>query len=163
MKDIKEAKLEQAILTICMTNHFRYGHRRVTTLLRRKYNYHLNRKTVQKIMQKKSLQCRAKRKRRTWINGESRIIVDNLLNRNFQATKQNEKWVTDITYFPFGTKMFYLSSITDLYNKEIIAYEISNRQEGTLVLKTVKEAIKSHQNKILLHSNQGSLYNSYAF
>ncbi|MCU5640379.1 hypothetical protein NST86_31140 [Bacillus sp. FSL L8-0199] len=28
-KDIKEAKLEQAILTICMTNHFRYGHRKI--------------------------------------------------------------------------------------------------------------------------------------
>ncbi|WP_154698665.1 IS3 family transposase, partial [Bacillus cereus] len=80
VKDVKEAKLEQAILTICMTNHFRYGHRKVTALLKRKYNYHLNRKTVQKIMQKKNLQCRVKRKRRTWINGESRIVVENLLN-----------------------------------------------------------------------------------
>ncbi|TKH36265.1 IS3 family transposase, partial [Bacillus cereus] len=77
--DVKEAKLEQAILKICMTNHFRYGHRKVTALLKRKYNYHLNRKTVQKIMQKKNLQCRVKRKRRTWINGESRIVVENLL------------------------------------------------------------------------------------
>ncbi|WP_149217209.1 transposase [Bacillus sp. JAS24-2] len=33
-KDIKEAKLEQVILTICMTNHFRYGHRKVTALLK---------------------------------------------------------------------------------------------------------------------------------
>lgn len=115
-------------------------------------------------MQKKSLQCRVKRKRRTWINGESRIIVDNLLNGNFQATKSNEEWVTDITYFPFGTKMFYLSSIMDLYNKEIIAYKINNRQDVTFVLKTVKEAIKSqHKAKIMLHSNQGSLYTSYAF
>jgi len=127
-KDVKEAKLEQAILTICMTNHFRYGHRKVTALLKQKYNYHLNRKTVQKIKQKKSLQCRVKRKRRTWINGESRIVVENLLNRNFQANKPNEKWVTDITYLPFGTEMLYLSSIMDLYNNEIIAYEISNRQ-----------------------------------
>ncbi|WP_406654665.1 transposase [Bacillus cereus] len=47
-KDIKEETLEQTILTICMTNHFRYGHRKVTVLLKRKYNYHLNRKTIQK-------------------------------------------------------------------------------------------------------------------
>ncbi|WP_411266665.1 DDE-type integrase/transposase/recombinase [Bacillus pacificus] len=67
-------------------------------------------------------------------------MVDNLLNQNFQATKSNEEWVTDITYFPFGTKMFYLSSIMDLYNKEIIAYKINNRQDVTFVLKTVKEA-----------------------
>ncbi|WP_429656471.1 DDE-type integrase/transposase/recombinase [Bacillus anthracis] len=74
------------------------------------------------------------------MNGESRIIVDNLLNQNFQATKSNEEWVTDITYFPFGTKMFYLSSIMDLYNTEVIAYKINNRQDVTFVLKTVKEA-----------------------
>ncbi|MCU5571447.1 DDE-type integrase/transposase/recombinase [Bacillus cereus] len=104
---MKEAKLEQAILTIWMKNHFRYGHRKVNALLKRKYNYHLN--------------------------------------RNFQATKPNEKWVTDITYLPFGTEMLYLSSIMDLYNNEIIAYEISNRQDVTLVLKTIEKAIKSQQ------------------
>ncbi|HDZ1874710.1 TPA: IS3 family transposase, partial [Bacillus anthracis] len=163
-KDVKEAKLEQAILTICMTNHFRYGHRKVTALLKRKYNYHPNRKTVQKIMQKKNLQCRVKRKRRTWINGESRIVVENLLNRNFQANKPNEKWVTDITYLPFGTEMLYLLSIMDLYNNEIIAYEISNRQDVTLVLRTVEKAIKLQQKtQIILHSDQGAVYTSYAF
>ncbi|EOO04749.1 hypothetical protein IAW_06063 [Bacillus cereus str. Schrouff] len=101
--------------------------RKYGTILKRKYNYHLNRKAVQKIMQKKSLQCRVKRERRTWINRESRIVVGNLLNRDFQATKPNEKWVTDITYLLFGTEMLYLSSIMDLYNNEIIAYEISDR------------------------------------
>ncbi|EXJ17388.1 hypothetical protein Y693_28565 (plasmid) [Bacillus anthracis str. 95014] len=94
-----------------MTNHFRYGHRKVTALLKRKYNYHPNRKTVQKIMQKKNLQCRVKRKRRTWINGESRIVVENLLNRNFQANKPNEKmgyrhyifaiWYRDVVFIKY--------------------------------------------------------------
>ncbi|HFJ9466697.1 TPA: DDE-type integrase/transposase/recombinase, partial [Bacillus cereus] len=86
--------------------------------------------------------CRVKRKRRTWINGVSRIVVENLLNRNFQATNLNKKWVTDITYLPFSTEMLYLSSIMDLDNNEIIAYEISSRQDVTFVLKTVEKAIK---------------------
>ncbi|HFU7054806.1 TPA: DDE-type integrase/transposase/recombinase [Bacillus cereus] len=55
------------------------------------------------------------------------MVVENLLNLNFQATKPNKQWVTDITYLPFGTEMLYLSNIMDLYNNEIIAYEISNR------------------------------------
>lgn len=139
MKDIKEAKLEQTILTICMKNHFQYGHRKGTALLKQKYNYHLNRKTVQKIIQKKRLQCR--------------IVVENLLNRYFQTTKLNEKWVTDITYLPFGTEMLYLSRIMDLYINEIIAYEISNRQNVTPVLKTVEKAIKSQQKAEILHSD----------
>ncbi|WPU78008.1 IS3 family transposase (plasmid) [Bacillus sp. RA(2023)] len=95
---------------------------------------------------------------------ESRIVVENLLNRNFQATKLSEKWVTDIAYLPFGTDMLYLSSITDLYNNEIIAYEISNRKDVTLVLKTVEEAIKlQKKTQIILHSDQGSVYTSDAF
>ncbi|WP_422110014.1 DDE-type integrase/transposase/recombinase [Bacillus thuringiensis] len=73
------------------------------------------------------------------------MVVENLLNRNFQATKPNEKWVTDIKYLPFGTEMLYLSSIMHLYNNQIITYEISNRQDVTLVLKTVEKAIKSQQ------------------
>ncbi|WP_078404272.1 DDE-type integrase/transposase/recombinase [Bacillus cereus] len=122
--------------------------------MKRKYNYHLNRKIAQKIMQKKSLQFRVKRKRKTWINGESRIVVENLLNRKFEATKPNEKWVTDITYLSFGTEMLYLLSIMDLYNNEIITYEISDRQDVTLVLKTVEKAIKLQQKiQIIQHSD----------
>ncbi len=105
-------------------------------------------------MQKKSLQCSVKRKRKNWINGESRIVVENLLNRKFEATKPNEKWVTDITYLSFGTEMLYLLSIMDLYNNEIITYEISDRQDVTLVLKTVEKAIKLQQKiRIIQHSD----------
>ncbi|WP_144477091.1 DDE-type integrase/transposase/recombinase [Bacillus thuringiensis] len=57
----------------------------------------------------------------------------------------NEEWVTDITYLPLGREMLYLSSNMDLYNNEIIAYEISNRQDATLFLKTVEKAIKSQK------------------
>ncbi|WP_374987943.1 IS3 family transposase [Bacillus sp. IBL03825] len=98
------------------------------------------------------------------MNGENSIVVENLLNGNCQAAKPNEKWVTDITYLPFGTEMLYLSSIMDLYNNEIIAYEINNRQDVTLVLKTVEKAIKSQKKaEIILHSNQGAVYTSNAF
>ncbi len=62
-------------------------------------------------MQKRNLQCRVKKKRQNWINGESKIIVLNRLNRDFTASQPNEKWVTDITYLTFGTSMLYLSTI----------------------------------------------------
>ncbi|WP_371399509.1 DDE-type integrase/transposase/recombinase [Bacillus wiedmannii] len=59
-----------------------------------------------------------------------------------------------MTYLPFGTEMLYLSIMMDLYNNEIIAYEISNRQDVTLVLNTVEKAIKLKQKtQIILHSD----------
>ncbi|WP_274521021.1 hypothetical protein [Neobacillus niacini] len=41
-------------------------------------------------------------------------MVPNILNRNFTASRSNEKWVTDITYLPYGSTMMYLSTIIDL-------------------------------------------------
>ncbi|QEL82887.1 hypothetical protein DN407_31290 (plasmid) [Bacillus sp. JAS24-2] len=69
-----------------------------------------------------------------------------------------------MTYLPFGTEMLYLPSTIDLYNNEIIAYEISKRQDVTLVLKKVEKAIKSQKEaEIILHRDQGALYIFYAF
>ncbi|MCZ0847977.1 IS3 family transposase, partial [Brevibacillus laterosporus] len=84
---------------------------KITALLGRIYNKKVNRKTVQRVMQRKNLQCRVKVKRKTFSSGESKMIVSNKLNREFIALKPNEKWVTDITYLPYGQSMLYLSSI----------------------------------------------------
>jgi transposase InsO family protein len=103
-------------------------------------------------------------KRQKYINGESNIIVENILNRNFKANRPNEKWVTDITYLPYGTSMLYVSTIMDLYNNEIIAYTISSVQDTKFVLRTLEEALEKRQpNNVLLHSDQGSVYTSYAY
>ena len=86
---------------------------------------------------------------------EAYVISDNHLNREFQALKPNEKWVTDITYLIFNGQRLYLSAIKDLYNNEIVAYETSRRNELKLVLDTLKKAKKKRNVKgILLHSDQ---------
>ncbi|WP_197205943.1 hypothetical protein [Cytobacillus firmus] len=41
----------------------------------------------------------------------SNIIVENFLNRQFRADKPNEKWVTDITYLPYGPSLVYLRKL----------------------------------------------------
>ena len=58
--------------------------------------------------------------------GKPYYITDNKLDRDFQADKPMEKLVTDITYLYFGNCRLYLSSIMDLYNREIVAYTISD-------------------------------------
>lgn len=71
------------------------------------------------------------------------MISENHLNREFQASKPNEKWVTDITYLIFNGQRLYLSAIKDLYNNEIVAYETSRRNDLKLVLDTLKKAKKN--------------------
>ena len=72
-----------------------------------------------------------------------------------------EKLVTDITYLYFGKCKLYLSSIIDLYNREIVAYTISDCQDTDFVLDTLHQ-LELPQGEIL-HSDQGSVYTSKAY
>jgi putative transposase len=156
---------EEAIIELCEKTKYRNGHRKIKALLSREYGIKLSRNTVQKIMQKFHLQCKVKQKRKWKSQGESEIVAQNLLNRNFSATKPNEKWVTDITYIQYGSVTLYLSTIMDLYNNEIVAYKLYNHQQTPLVIHTLNEALITRGNPkgIIVHSDQGSVYTSYAY
>jgi putative transposase len=75
-------------------------------------------------MQKYHFQCRVKAKRKWKSQGASVIVAPNLLKRDFTASQPNQKWVTDITYIQYGPDTFYLSTIMDLFNNEIVAYKL---------------------------------------
>lgn len=153
------------IIDLCKTNKYKYGHRTIRGLLLKYYHIELNRNTVQKIMQKYHLQCRVKPKRKWKSQGESVIVSPNILARNFIASKPNEKWVTDITYIQYGRITLYLSTIIDLYNNEIVSYKLYNHQQTSLVIDTLNEALKlrKYPEGVIIHSDQGSVYSSYAY
>jgi putative transposase len=159
------SEAEIAITTLCQENKYRYGHRKITKLLQKIYSIKLHRNTVQRIMQKLNLQCRVKPKRRWKSQGETIILAPNLLERDFIASKPNEKWVTDITYIQYGSYTLYLSTILDLYNNEIVAYRLYDHQQTPLVIDTLKAALEARGNPkgVIIHSDQGSVYTSYAY
>lgn len=92
--------------------------------------------------------------------GEQGKIVPNILERNFKATVPNQKWATDITEFNVSGKKLYLSPIIDLFNQEIISYELSERPVFNQVVTMLKKAFKKIPNNInlTLHSDQGWQY-----
>ncbi|WP_419884733.1 IS3 family transposase [Paenibacillus sp. B-A-8] len=151
-------KLVEKIRELCIRHKFRYGYRKITALLRIEQS--INHKRVQRIMQCEGLQCRVRMKKRK-VTGQSVHSFENLLKRQFHAEAPLQKLVTDITYLPFGGKMLYFSSILDLYNGEIVAYSIADKQDTSLVLDTLNQLPK--QKKMLLHSDQGSVYTSFAY
>ncbi|MDO5742776.1 MAG: IS3 family transposase, partial [Vagococcus sp.] len=85
------SEAELAITALCQENKYRYGHRKITKLLKRKHKIKLHRNTVQRIMQRLNLQCRVKPKRKWKSQGETAIVAPNLLKRNFTASNPNEK------------------------------------------------------------------------
>ena len=72
--------------------------------------------------------------------GDVGRIAPNLLERDFKADQPNQKWVTDVTEFAlFGIKL-YLSPIIDLYNGEVISYNLSRHPNLNQVTDMLEKA-----------------------
>ena len=102
----------------------------------------LNHKTVRRLMNEMGLKCLVRMKKYRSYRGKVGKIAPNILERDFQATKPNEKWVTDVTEFHLHGEKLYLSPILDLYNGEIIAYNIEKRPVYPLVSKMLDKAFE---------------------
>lgn len=93
--------------------------------------------------------------------------IPNLLKRDFTTTGPNQKWSIDITYIHTSEGVEYLCAIKDLYDRSIIAYRQTRYNDNSLVLETVKEALKqvpyNERKTLILHSDQGSQFTSNAY
>ena len=157
--DKEDSKLVKLVKTLCAENKYRYGYRKITYLVNKEMR--ANKNTVQRIMQKNNLNCKVRPKRRK-STGQPFKIVENIINVDFNADRPFEKLSTDITYLPFGKSMLYLSSIMDLYNREIIAYTISDKQDLECVLDTLNQ-LPNLNESCILHSDQGSVYTAHSY
>ncbi|MDK7970504.1 IS3 family transposase [Staphylococcus epidermidis] len=159
-KTYKNDTVTQKVIELCKANHYTYGYRKITALINQCYTSPINHKRVQRMMQKHHLNCRVRTKKTTRI-GKPYYKTDNLLQRQFKASCPIEVLTTDITYLPFGHSMLYLSSIMDIYNGEIVAYKIDDKQDQSLVNDTLNQI--DIPEGCILHSDQGSVYTSYAY
>lgn len=101
----------------------RYGYRRVTAEMRNR-GFIINHKTVQRLMNSMCLKSQIRKARYRSYKGEVGKIAPNIINRDFVATAPNQKWATDVTQINIGTTKLYLSPILDMFNGEIISYNI---------------------------------------
>ena len=111
-------------------------------------------------MRKMGIFCQVRMHKCNSYKGDVGRIAPNLLERDFKADKPNQKWVTDVTEFAlFGIKL-YLSPIIDLYNGEVISYNLSrhpNLAQTTDMLEKAFAKIPDNTN-LILHSDQGWQY-----
>ena len=140
-----------------------YGYRRVQLWLERNGIHH-NPKTVLRIMQKYNLLSVIRRKKYHYYS-QALHKYPNLLNRDFNAERPNQKWVTDISYIHTGQGVLYLSVIRDLFDNSIVAYKTSTTQNVQLVLETIKAAKRKEKvtAELQLHSDQGFQYTSHPY
>jgi transposase InsO family protein len=92
-------------------------------------------------------------------------LYANVLNRDFTASRPNQKWVTDITYIRTPQGWAYLSIIKDLYDGFIVAHHLDRSQSVSLVTQTIKKALEKEKvtDGLILHSDQGQQYSSHPY
>lgn len=155
----KYSELKDIIKQIFHENKGRYGYRRITLELHNR-GYNINHKTVQKLMNICNLKCEIRKKKYRSYKGEVGKIAPNELKRDFKAEKSNQKWVTDVTEFAVGNQKVYLSPILDLFNSEIISYNLSLHPTFQQTMDMLDKAFTKipDNTRLILHSDQGWQY-----
>ncbi|MEH7081366.1 IS3 family transposase [Neobacillus drentensis] len=161
----EKAKQDQDISEHMMGVHFlhpEYGCPRMTHFLNEN-DFNINHKKVYRLMKEMNIQSVIRKKRKRHGHTPS-VIQPNRLKRKFKASGPNQKMVTDITYVSDGKQFYYLSVIQDLFNNEIVGWELSKRNDLELVLNTVEKwAKKKDVAEAVLHSDQGFQYTSKVY
>jgi transposase InsO family protein len=116
-------------------------------------------------MNNAGLKCKVRLRKYRSYRGEDGKIAPNLLARNFKAEKPNQKWVTDVTEFSMFGQKLYLSPVMDLFNGEIISYNIAERQTFKQTMDMLNEALDKLPKEAapILHSDQGWQYQMKLF
>jgi putative transposase len=158
-KPDKYKVIKEWIKSIYNKHKGRYGYRRITGELNNK-GIIINHKTVLRLMKSLGLKSVIRVKKYKSYKGEQGKIAPNIFERNFKASAPNQKWATDITEFNVSGKKLYLSPIIDLFNQEIISYELTERPVFNQVVIMLKKAFKKIPKNIdlTLHSDQGWQY-----
>jgi len=155
----KYSVIKELIKSIYHNHKGRYGYRRITDEIKNK-GLIINHKTVLRLMKLLELKSLIRIKKYKSYKGENGKIAPNILERNFKTAAPNQKWATDVTEFNVSGNKLYLSPIIDLFNQEIISYELTERPVFNQVVVMLKKAFKKIPNNtnLMLHSDQGWQY-----
>lgn len=137
-------------------NKGRYGVRRVhRELLNR--GYLVNHKRVQRLMHNMGLFGKRPKERYPSYKGNVGNVADNIINKNFNASRPLQKWTTDVSQFNFSWGKCYISPILDMFTNEIISYDLSlhpNLKQITNMLTQAYEKFPILEG-LIMHSDQG--------
>jgi len=139
-----------------------YGTRRIRRVLLKR-GIIISRRRVGKLMKQHGLTCKRKRKFKITTDSKHQLpIAPNLLERDFSASKPDQKYVGDITYIWTEEGWLYLATVIDLFSRRIVGWSMSRRMTASLVNNALLMAIwkRKPQRGLIWHTDRGSQYAS---
>ena len=158
--------LDRCVMDI-HAHHPLMGYRSVRDMLKNDFGWLVSDPTVWKSMKRLNIKGYVRQAKNTAsTNGSEHEQYPNILRRDFRATAPLLKVATDITYIPYKGKWYYFAAFLDLFNNEVLEWELSDSFDIPLVLKPAQrllERVSPSNGNLLIHSDQGTQYTSFGY
>ncbi|NCB03665.1 MAG: IS3 family transposase [Spirochaetia bacterium] len=163
-KEKEDLELAQIILEYDLKYKHTLGYRRMTMYINILNQKNYSEKKIHRLMGILGVKAKIRRSRPGYRKVKPEMTAANILNREFKASKPNEKWLTDVTEFKYGQRKCYLSALLDLYDRSIVGYEIGHSNNNELVFKMFEKAVENNPAaRPMIHSDRGFQYTSKMF
>lgn len=134
--------------------HPSYGYRRIALELG------VNNKRTKRVMHNFGIKAYRRRGRKWHKAKENGQVYPNLLQSLEFPRAANIIWVSDFTRIPFHSKILYLATLKDIFDRKVVGWSLRNTHSVDLVLEALIDAVEKHGRPLVLHSDQGSEYKS---
>ena len=128
--------------------------------------FDVSQRTVGRSLSKQDLRCRHKVKfKHTTDSNHDLPTAKNLLNRQFAVEKPNAVWVGDITYIQVQEGWLYLATMIDLFNRQVVGWQVSSKIDQALVNDALNAALinRGKPEGVMIHTDRGSQYCAKTF
>jgi transposase InsO family protein len=162
----RDAVLTPLLLALFVKNYSVYGRRKLTRAAR-KAGLDVGRDQVARLMRQAGIRGASRsRKRFTTRSDPAHVRAPDLVNRDFTATRPNEKWVADFTYCSTWSGIVYVAFVIDVFSRRIVGWKAARSMTAALVVDALNMAAWTRRgvdiNGVICHSDAGSQYTSLA-
>jgi len=165
-RDQEDERIGRRIQVIFEENYQCYGVPRMQSALQDEEIY-ISRRRVSRLMKQRGCYVKTKKawKPCTTEANPDHPIRANSLNREFQADRPSQKWMSDITYIRTQLGFLYLAAVIDLYSRKIVGFALADHMESTLVEQAFEMAWQQEAptQLDLHHNDRGAQYTSHDY
>jgi putative transposase len=146
---VKDKKLKQQIEEV-WNKHPSYGQLRISIHLS------VNKKRISRVMRKFGMKPPRRKVSKFCTKSTSHHTYTNLIKERVPS-RINQIWVSDVSYFRFQGRWWYVATVEDLFSRKILGVQVSKRHDRWLILSVCKQAvINSGYVPDIFHSDQGT-------
>jgi putative transposase len=94
------------------------------------------------------------------------VVMPDLVDRQFTASRPNELWVSDFTYVPTADGFVYTALVIDVFARRIVGWKVSHAMRTDLVLDALEQALHQRGDEmhgLVHHSDRGVQYVSMRY